>query len=89
MEELNLGVGEESAGKDEADPAPTLTEANAFMSGRGEVHGVGVGATEDGERCVVLLADGLPAEVVPDRLDGLPVRVHDSDSFAAQQDKVD
>lgn len=84
MEELNLGRGTGRGGASEAGLVPALTEADAFMTGRDEVHGVGIGATEEGERCVVLFAAGLPEDMVPDRLDGLPVRVQESDSIVAQ-----
>lgn len=89
MEQLNLGANGERDGASATGPGPTLTEAHAFMTERSEVHGVGVGATEAGERCVVLFADRLPAEALPDRLDGLPVRVHESDSFAAETEADD
>ncbi|MGB3859702.1 MAG: hypothetical protein WA912_10655 [Ornithinimicrobium sp.] len=89
MEQLNLGADGESDGAGATGPAPTLTEAHALMTERAEVHGVGVGATEAGERCVVLFADRLPPEVLPDRLDGLPVRVHESDSFVAETEAGD
>ncbi|MGC1206855.1 MAG: hypothetical protein WA880_02750 [Ornithinimicrobium sp.] len=84
MDDLNLGMDEASAKDAELGQEPTLSEANAFMDEREEVHGVGIGATEDGEKCVVLFADRISADAVPASLDGMPVRVHESDSFLAE-----
>ena len=89
MDELNLGMGAGRGRAGEADPVPALTEAHAFMTGRNEVQGVGLGATEEGERCVVLFAAGLPADMVPNRLDDLPVRVQESDSIVAHPEDSD
>ncbi len=85
-DDLNLGMDVAGASSNEQGVPPALSEANAFMDEREEVHGVGLGATEDGENCVVIFADRIPTDAVPDSLDGLPVRVQDSDSFFAESE---
>ncbi len=84
MDELTVGMGDEQAGDGKTGTPHAMTEANAFMDERSEVHGVGIGATEEGERCIVLFADRIPSDAVPASLDGMPVRVHDSDGFSTQ-----
>ena len=76
---LNLG----SDRQPEEAVGPSLHEAEAFMAQHDEVHGVGVGETEQGEACVVLFAERMRTDAVPKSLDGLPVRVEDSDPFVA------
>ncbi len=79
MDELNL----ESEPQPEQAAGPSLLEAVAFMDEHDEVRGVGIGENEAGETCVVVFADRMPAEALPESLDGLPVRVEDSDPFVA------
>lgn len=83
-DDLNLGMDGADTSSNEHRVPPALSEANAFMDEREEVHGVGLGATEDGEDCIVIFADRIPSDAVPTTLDGLPVRVQDSDSFFAE-----
>lgn len=79
MDELNLG----SDPQPEPGAGPSLHDAVAFMAEHDEVRGVGIGENEAGETCVVLFADRMPADALPESLDGLPVRVEDSDPFVA------
>lgn len=52
----------------------------------GEVHGVGIGATVDGDPCVVVYARSrLSVEVreLPTECEGIPVRIEESGDFDA------
>lgn len=62
-----------------------LTSAEQWI-GDG-VQGVGIGATPDGAPCVVVYALAPQSDAVralPERCEGLPVRVETGDSFTAE-----
>ncbi len=51
-----------------------------------KVQGVGIGATEDGDPCVVVYVDAARAASasLPERIEGLPVVVQPGDAFFAE-----
>lgn len=84
MDELTLGSSEREAHRPEDKAAPQqVVQAQDFMARNAGVHGFGVGQGADGSPCMVLFADDLPADQVPESLDGLPVRVESSGEFTA------
>lgn len=80
MDELTRGMHQ---GRAEVEAPQSVAQAEDFMAHNDQVHGVGIGLGADGDPCVVLFTDNLPADQVPDTLDGLPVRVEDSGEFTA------
>jgi hypothetical protein len=61
-----------------------LTAASTWVGG--DVQGVAIGATEDGEPCVTVYVLDTQSETVaglPSHCEGLPVRVESGDAFTA------
>ncbi|CAN5446165.1 hypothetical protein BH23ACT6_BH23ACT6_16100 [soil metagenome] len=84
MDELTLGSYERKAYTPEDMAAPQqVVQAQSFMAHHSGVHGFGIGQGSDGTPCMVLFAEDLPADQVPEILDGLPVRVEGSGEFTA------
>ncbi|MGB5936847.1 MAG: hypothetical protein WBG76_13395 [Ornithinimicrobium sp.] len=84
MDHLTLSDHEHKAHPPGDIAAPQqVAEAQGFMARHQGVHGFGIGQGADGAPCMVLFADDLPADQVPESLDGLPVRVEGSGEFTA------
>lgn len=76
------------------DEVPRLSEAERRAIGSaehwvgGDVHGVGIGATAEGEPCVVVYVRSRDADAVtklPERLEGMPVCIEVSEEFRTEQ----
>ncbi|MGB5952846.1 MAG: hypothetical protein WBG57_10105 [Ornithinimicrobium sp.] len=84
VDDLTMGTHERKAHDPGDLAAPQqVAEAQDFMAQHSGVHGVGIGLGADGGPCTVIFADDLPADQVPETLDGLPVRVEPSGEFSA------
>jgi hypothetical protein len=71
---------------------PAVTRAVAALSERvgGAVVGVGEGRTSEGEPCVVVMLDPsgpAVASPLPEEVEGVPVRIVDSGSVQAREER--
>lgn len=83
METFEDGLGELPEPVDPVAQA-ALAEAEGWLGG--PVFGIGLGETEDGQPCVVVLAR--PGADVPHTAAGLPVLVQTSDPICAQEEQT-